>query len=160
MSTITALSPAPGLASATASAPASRAPQKVLGQNDFLKLLATQYQTQDPMKPMEDTAFIAQMAQFTALEQSGALAETMAVMRTDQLRATANSYLGHRVVVDAGEGLTTVGDVEAIDAGGSQPQLVINGTTYPLSAVLRVEPGAIPSPLPVTAGDFQPTNTR
>ena len=69
MSAITSVSSAKNSAlTAADSTTASRVPQKVLGQNDFLKLLATQFKTQDPMKPMEDTAFIAQMAQFTALE--------------------------------------------------------------------------------------------
>lgn len=40
-----------------------------LGKDDFLKLLITQVQNQDPMNPSSDTDFIAQMAQFSALEQ-------------------------------------------------------------------------------------------
>jgi flagellar basal-body rod modification protein FlgD len=120
---------------------ASRVPQKALGQNDFLKLLAVQFQTQDPMKPMEDTAFIAQMAQFSSLEQSTALSRDMSAMRQDQQRAAANSYLGHRVTVDAGEGETATGDVTAIDASGDAPKLIVDGKSYSLSAVLRVEPG-------------------
>ncbi len=40
-----------------------------LGKDDFLKLLITQVQNQDPMNPTTDTDFIAQMAQFSALEQ-------------------------------------------------------------------------------------------
>lgn len=129
--------------SAADSGAASRIPQKNLGQNDFLRLLATQFKTQDPMKPVEDTAFIAQMAQFTALQQSGTMSDTMTALRADQQRATANSYLGHSVTVDAGSGQLVTGDVTAIDSSGTTPQLVVNGTAYSLSAVLRVEPGQL-----------------
>jgi flagellar basal-body rod modification protein FlgD len=133
---------------------ASRIPQKTLGQNDFLKLLAKQFQTQNPMKPMEDTAFIAQMAQFSSLEQSKAMSTDMAAIRADQQRTVANSYLGHRVTVDAGKGTIATGDVTAIDAAGPAPLLSINGKLYSLSAVLLVEPGTVtaPAPTPVTPG--------
>jgi flagellar basal-body rod modification protein FlgD len=130
----------------------SRVPQKTLGQGDFLKLLAKQFQTQDPMKPMEDTAFIAQMAQFSSLEQSKTMATDMAAIRSDQQRTAANSYLGHRVTVDAGKGATDSGDVTAIDNSGTEPQLVINGTLYPLSSVLLVEPGSVSAPASTPTG--------
>lgn len=133
----------------------SSKPQKTLDQNDFLKLLATQFQTQDPMKPMEDTAFIAQMAQFSSLEQSKTMAADMAALRTDQQRSAANSYLGHRVTVDAGKGKTDSGDVTGIDNSGTEPQLVINGNLYSLSSVLLVEPGSVttaPVSAPATTG--------
>lgn len=43
-------------------------PSNKLGKQDFLRLLVTQLQFQDPMKPMENTEFVAQLAQFSALE--------------------------------------------------------------------------------------------
>jgi len=155
MSVISAISAHKATAATDAtdtSSTASRVPQKTLGQDDFLKLLAKQFQTQDPMKPMEDTAFIAQMAQFSSLEQSKTMATDMAALRADQQRTVANSYLGHRVTVDAGKGATATGDVTAVDSRGTEPQLLINGKLYSLSAVLLVEPGAVtaPSPQPVS----------
>jgi hypothetical protein len=73
------------------------------------------------------------------------MAKDITAMRGDQQRTTANSYLGHRVTVDAGNGQTAIGDVSAVDNSGTEPMLVVNGGTYSLSAVLRVEPGAITS---------------
>lgn len=51
--------------------------QKVLGQQDFLKLLLTQLQNQDPLKPVEDKDFIAQTAQFSQLDQMSKLVSLM-----------------------------------------------------------------------------------
>lgn len=153
MASVSPVSSSSAFATSSEPATASRIPQRQLGQGDFLTLLATQFQQQDPMKPMEDTAFIAQMAQFSSLEQSSAMAKDMAALRADQQKATANSYLGHRVTVDAGKGEMVTDDVSAIDVSGTQPQLVVAGKSYPLSAVLRVEPSLVSAPAP------QPANT-
>ena len=151
---LSAISSAATTAATAYNTTTSRVPTKTLGQEDFLKLLAIQFQKQDPMKPMEDTSFIAQMAQFTSLDQTSAMSMDIAALRSDQQLATANSYLGHRVTVDAGDGTMPSGDVSAIDVTSSAPRIVIGGVSYPLSAVLRVEPGttSTPSPLSVSSG--------
>ena len=56
--------------------PSSDGP-KALGQDDFLKLLVTQLQHQDPLNPIENQDFIAQTAQFTQLEQLSKLVSLM-----------------------------------------------------------------------------------
>ena len=124
----------------------SRVPQKELGRDDFMKLLAVQFQMQDPMKPMEDTAFIAQTAQFTSLEQTTTMANELTQMRADQQNAVATSYLGHSVTIDSGSGNTATGNVTAIDTTGGSARIVVDGKSYPLSSVLRVEPGVISAP--------------
>ncbi len=120
-------------------APTTRVANKALGQEDFLKLLSVQFQSQDPMKPMEDTAFIAQMAQFTSLEQSSAMNTTMAQLRSEQQVAVANSYLGLFAVVEDADGNLKSGQVTAVDTTTEKPMLEIEGKYYDLSAVLRTE---------------------
>ncbi len=118
----------------------ARVPKKTaLGSEDFMKLLAVQFQSQDPMKPMEDTAFIAQMAQFSSLEQSNSLVREMTLLRSDQQNLTASGMLGRTVTVEDEDGLPVTGQVTAIENTKEGPVLVIDDTKYPLSAVSRVE---------------------
>ena len=53
-----------------------------LGQDAFLKLLVTQLQNQNPLNPMADTDFIAQLAQFASLEKLTAMADSLAVLES------------------------------------------------------------------------------
>jgi len=59
---------------------ASRAVTNELGQDAFLKLLIAQLANQDPLNPMDDREFIAQMAQFSALEQMTQMNRTLGGM--------------------------------------------------------------------------------
>jgi len=52
--------------------------QQSLGKDDFLQLLVTKLQNQDPLKPMEDQDFISQLAQFSSLEQMNNISEGIA----------------------------------------------------------------------------------
>lgn len=70
-----------------------------LGSDAFMKLLVAQLQHQDPLNPQDNTEFVAQLAQFSSLEQ-----QTETNKKMDQLLATQNSsaafsLLGQDVVV-------------------------------------------------------------
>ena len=116
---------------------------KTLGSDDFMKLLAVQFQTQDPMKPMEDTAFIAQMAQFTSLSQTQTMTSEMLKLNAAQQIASANSFIGKQVTVDDGKGGTTTGNVVGVLMDKTGPNLVVNGTAYPVSSVIFTELPAV-----------------
>src|SRR5512138_1042562 len=55
-----------------------------LGKNEFLKILTVQLANQDPTKPMDSNAFVAQLAQFSALEQQQNTNDTLTKMLTLQ----------------------------------------------------------------------------
>lgn len=64
--------------SSTPTAPAPKAAgARELGQGDFLTLLVTQLKNQDPLNPTNNTEFVAQLAQFSQLEQSAKQAQLL-----------------------------------------------------------------------------------
>ena len=133
----------------------SNTSQQTLTQNDFLKLLVSQMENQDPTNPQSDTAMAAQMAQFTSLTQSSAMSSSLAMLQ-------ANSLIGSTVTVQTDTmGDTASGVVQSVQMGsstsGGLPQISINGTSYNLSQVVSVTPTpASTSTTPATSG--QPTN--
>tara|TARA_B100000242_G_scaffold18507_1_gene11243 strand:- start:1775 stop:2467 length:693 start_codon:yes stop_codon:yes gene_type:complete len=79
-----------------------KSPKSSLGQEDFLKLMTTQLQNQDPFAPMENGEFIAQMAQFSTVTGITEMGQTLKGL-SDKLNefriATASDLLGNSVLV-------------------------------------------------------------
>lgn len=108
---------------------------QTLNQNDFLKLLVAQMQYQDPMNPQSDTQMAAQMAQFTALQQSSQMSSSLSMMQ-------ANSLVGSTVTVQVDSQTTASGVVQGMIMNNGSPQVIVNGQDYGLSQVLTVTPPA------------------
>ncbi|MDR0598517.1 MAG: flagellar hook assembly protein FlgD [Treponema sp.] len=120
-----------------------RLPRQTLGKDDFLQLLMKQLSYQDPLAPMEDKEFIAQMAQFSSLEQITSMAQGFNKLSGDFTRITellsgseAASALGKGVEIDDGE-RTVQGVVRAVSRG-RDPQILVNGAYYSWDHVTRV----------------------
>lgn len=76
------------------------APAKILGKDDFLNLLVTQLQHQDPLNPAESTEFTAQLAQFSSLEQLNNINDNlknMELFQTSMTNSQAVSYIGKEI---------------------------------------------------------------
>ncbi|MDH3977745.1 MAG: flagellar hook assembly protein FlgD [Gammaproteobacteria bacterium] len=83
-----------------------------LGQEEFLMLMLTQLQNQDPTKPMEDGEFIAQMAQFTTVEELGGMSksiENLASSLTSSSALQAATMVGRSVLVEGESGVLPEG---------------------------------------------------
>jgi len=83
----------PATTSATGST-GSLGPGGRLDKQAFLMLLVAQLKNQDPLNPMQDREFIAQLAQLNALEQLQQLNETIAAMAQHAALGQVASYLG------------------------------------------------------------------
>jgi len=114
----------------------TRQPQQSLGKDDFLKILITQLSYQDPTSPMEDKQFIAQMAQFSTLEQMTGMAKDFSKLTSMLMGNEAASALGKGVEIMEGE-RTIQGAVQAVTRGHT-PQVLVNGSFYDWDKVLKV----------------------
>jgi flagellar basal-body rod modification protein FlgD len=114
-----------------------RIASRELGKDDFLKLLMAQMTNQDPTSPMENTEFIAQMAQFTSLEQMTNMSNNFEKMAAMINSSEAQSMLGRTVQIDLGADQSTTGVVEAATRGNT-PQVQVNGMFYDMNKIKAV----------------------
>lgn len=80
------------------------APQKALGQADFLKLMTEQLKDQDPLKPMDSTAFLGQLAQFSQVQGIQDLNKNFSSLSTSMSSNSAlqgAALIGHSVMLNA-----------------------------------------------------------
>src|SRR4051812_43665473 len=113
---------------AAAAANKAKADKNVLGKDDFLKLMVAQMKNQDPMNPASDKDNIAQMAQFSSLEQITNLA-TATQQLADRLTVSQTVGMTGRTVTYTGaDGAAVTGTVESVDlVAGAGPKLTIGG---------------------------------
>ena len=114
-----------------------RIANRELGKDDFLKLLMAQMTNQDPTSPMENTEFIAQMAQFTSLEQMTNMSQNFDKMASLINSSEAQSMIGRTVQIDLGAEQTATGVVEAATRGNT-PQVQVNGMFYDMNKIKAV----------------------
>ncbi len=101
-----------------------------LGQDDFLKLLVAQMANQDPLEPTGNAEFLAQMAQFTMLEQIKEMGESFATSQ-------AYSMIGKYVYVQDGNDLV-FGKVDGVVKENGINYLMLGGEMYDMTKVVGI----------------------
>lgn len=107
-----------------------------LGKNEFLQLLITQVQHQDPLEPLSDTDFIAQMAQFSALEQMQNLNNSFAM--TKAFGMIGRYVVGQMTDTETGKTNYISGVVESVRVKGSKVYLLVDGQELDIDKVTDV----------------------
>ncbi|MDD4439174.1 MAG: flagellar hook capping FlgD N-terminal domain-containing protein, partial [Tissierellia bacterium] len=109
---------------------------EALDMKDFLNLLVAQITNQDAMNPMDNTEFIAQMAQFSTLQAMTDLTEMA-------LQGQATSLIGKNVVVagysNYGELTVDEGIVQRVTIHSGKTKLYVNDTEYEYSNVMEIK---------------------
>jgi flagellar basal-body rod modification protein FlgD len=112
--------------SATAS-DASAAAQNELGKDAFLKLLTAQLSNQDPLEPVDNQAFIAQLAQFSSLEQLQGVSsrlDSLLLATTSSTQLGTASFVGREVTYRASSVGLTEGERPTLKADVGGPATV------------------------------------
>ncbi len=115
---------------------ASSGNNQFVSQNTFLTLLITQLQNQNPLSPQDSSQFVAQLAQFSSLEQMTQLNSSFSSV----LDNSAAGMIGQTVTVadpNTQTGFVT-GQVTGVVYFANGPAVQVDGVNYPLSAIQNV----------------------
>jgi flagellar basal-body rod modification protein FlgD len=105
-----------------------------LGESDFLNLLITQLKNQDPLNPMKDTEFIAQLASFSSLQQMTSMNTNMSTLLAQQNYTNAANMLGKQVTTADNK----TGVVSKVSIEQGQLYLYVGDNKYTLGDITSV----------------------
>ena len=113
--------------------------RQTLGQQDFLTLLVTQLRNQDPLNPLDNEAFVAQLAQFSTVSGITEMSATLGrleALATGERRSSAPEWIGRDVSSEEGP----AGRVASVKLAedGTVTLVLVDGSTLPLSSVASV----------------------
>lgn len=108
-----------------------------LNQEDFIKLFLTQLNFQDPMEPVDNREFLAQIAQFSSLEQARITGESINDIVVLNSTAQSVTLIGKFVEVNTLNGIQS-GTVSAVRFSSEGPVLTVSLTTGGVAGDVRL----------------------
>lgn len=139
-----------GINSTNQTTPKTYSEQNLLGKDDFLKIFVQQLKHQDPLKPLEDKEFIAQMAQFSSLEQLtnlSKIAESIAqeiqspreINLNQNLIGNYSNLIGMKGYWFDQEGMELFGNIESLILRNQQYFALVDGKEVLIDDLHKVE---------------------
>lgn len=110
-----------------------------LGKDEFLNLLVTQLKHQDPLDPTDAEAMVAQLAQFSSLEQMQNVSSQMGSMRQEQALMQSMSMTGKPVLLTLSEGETVEGVLDEVSWRNDRVYLRLGLNEYSLDEVSSIQ---------------------
>ena len=106
-----------------------------LGKDEFLQLLVTQMQNQNPLEPKSDTEWIAQLANFSSLEEMQNMSSTMTGMQGMNM---VGKYVDITSKDASGSTTNVSGYVEYVNVSGSSTKVSVDGKLFDSEDVVNV----------------------
>jgi flagellar basal-body rod modification protein FlgD len=100
-----------------------------LNTDDFLKLMLTELQNQDPLNPLDNAQMLQQISQIREVGATDRLTDTLDTLLLRQNVATATSLIGQSVNGQGSDGSQAHGRVERVTIVDGKPELHVDGTT-------------------------------
>ncbi len=125
-----------GVTSQTTSTTQTSSSSPTLAYNQFLTLLVTEMQNQDPTKPMDPTQTVSQLASFSAVEQAVQTNSTLTSLLNSSVLSQASSFIGKTVTSADGSVSGVVASVTITDSG--QTATLTSGKTVSLTTGISV----------------------
>jgi flagellar basal-body rod modification protein FlgD len=138
--TINTATPVPNTSGSTTTAAASG--NLSLTPTDFLNMMVTQLQNQDPLNPTSSSDILSQMSQIGQLQSSTSLQSTLQNFGIQTSLSSASSMIGKTVSGTDANSQPLTGLVTSVQVAGGNVSLELdNGTTMPLANVTAISPG-------------------
>lgn len=111
-----------------------------VGIDDFLKMMITELQNQDPLNPMDNTQILQQIGQIREIVSNDQLTETLDAVFLGQNLTAASSLMGEWVAaIDDDNSVMAAGQVEQVSIENGIPKLVVGGRILKLGDVTQIQ---------------------
>ena len=111
-----------------------------LAIEDFIKLMVTELQNQDPLNPMDNAQILQQMSQMQSIQSTTKLNTTLDAVLLGQNLSNAGSLIGKTIVGLTDKGADITGEVESVTIVNGTPRLIVGEESIALNNVRLILP--------------------